>query len=86
MLALYLHLIMIRSLFYVFAAIFCDIVDNLKEACFENNILQLWNYEENVIANLTDQDIINEINAANKSSLTLVKYSNLLGNVSQLQV
>jgi len=62
-------------------AIFCDIVDNLKEACFENNILQLWNYEESVIANLTDQDIINEINAANKSSLTLVKYSNLLGNV-----
>lgn len=62
--------------------VFCDIVDGLDEACFENNLLDLWDYQEDVIRNLSRQDILNDVNTLRKSSLTRVDYSTLLGQVS----
>ena len=64
--------------------VFCDIVDGLEEACFENNLLDLWDYQEDVIRNLSRQDILNAVNTLRKSSLTRVDYSTLLGQVSYI--
>ncbi len=62
--------------------IFCDIVEGLEEACLENNILDIWNYKKEVISKLSRQDIINAINSVERSNLTRVPYSNLIGQVS----
>jgi hypothetical protein len=62
--------------------IFCDIVEGLEEACLENNILDIWNYKKEVISKLSRQDIINAINSVERSNLTRVQYSNLIGQVS----
>ncbi|XP_046631548.1 uncharacterized protein LOC124311207 [Daphnia pulicaria] len=59
--------------------IFCDIVEGLEEACLENNILDIWNYKKEVISKLSRQDIINAINSVERSNLTRVQYSNLIG-------
>lgn len=67
--------------FYLFQAIFCDIVDGLEEACLENNILDIWSYDKEIISKLTKEDILNAINTIQKSNLTRVQYSHLLGQV-----
>lgn len=59
--------------------IFCDIVEGLEEACLENNILDIWSYKKEVISKLSREDIINTINTVQKSNLTRVQYSSLLG-------
>lgn len=71
----------INSFFYLFQAIFCDIVDGLEEACLENNILDIWSYDKEIISKLTKEDILNAINTIQKSNLTRVQYSHLLGQV-----
>lgn len=76
------------SIFYVkltnfnATGIFCDIVDSLEEACLENNILDIWDYNEEAINELTKEDIVSAINSVETSKLTRVNYMNLLGNVS----
>ena len=67
--------------FKIWTGIFCDIVDGLEEACYENNLLDLWGYDRRVISQLTKTDIINAVNTIEKSNLTRVQYSNLLGQV-----
>ncbi len=57
-------------------------MDGLEEACLENNILDIWNYKKDVISKLSKQDILNAINTIEKSNLTRVQYTNLLGQVS----
>lgn len=64
-----------------FAEVFCDIIDDLEDACFENNILEIWNYNEAVVNNLSQEDILNAINRATISELTQVPYRTLLGKV-----
>lgn len=50
----------------------------------ENNVLDIWDYNEDIIRSLTKQDILNAINTIETSKLTRVKYSNLLGNVTYI--
>ena len=54
-------------------------MDNLQETCFGNNILEIWNYDQSIISQLSQQDIINDINKPSPNSLT--NYSTLLGRV-----
>jgi len=63
------------------AAVFCDIINGFEDSCFENNILEIWNYDTNVINGLSQQDIINGINRATISDLTQVPYKTLLGKI-----
>lgn len=55
---------------------------NLKEACFESNLLEMWHYDAEIIGNLTQQDIIDAVNRVEKNSLTGTDYASLLGKVS----
>ena len=42
---------------------YCDFVmDRIKWKCLEISILDMWNFDEQVIQNLSQQDIINKIN------------------------
>jgi hypothetical protein len=56
-------------------------VEGLEEACLENNILDIWNYKKEVISKLSREDIVNAINSVERSNLTRVQYSSLLGQV-----
>ena len=53
----------------------------MEEACLENNILDIWNYDEKIISQLTVDDILTAINTIERSNLTRVQYKNLLGQV-----
>lgn len=61
--------------------VFCDIVEDLPEACLENNLLDLWDFNEDTIKQLTKQDILNAVNTVKKSTLSRGDYSTLLGKV-----
>ena len=37
--------------------IYCDIVETLEDKCGEYSILEIWKYDEVVIANLTNQGL-----------------------------
>jgi hypothetical protein len=42
--------------------IYCDLVTTLEDKCAERSILELWEYDEDVIRSLTKEDIIEAIN------------------------
>ena len=47
--------------------IWCDLVGTLNSKCGEYSLLEIWNYDEEKIGALTQQDIINAVNTAEKS-------------------
>ena len=47
--------------------IWCDLVETLNSKCGEYSLLELWNYNEEKIGALTQQDIIDAVNTAEKS-------------------
>ena len=47
--------------------IWCDLVGTLNSKCGEYSLLEMWNYDEEKIAALTQQDIINAVNTVKKS-------------------
>jgi hypothetical protein len=47
--------------------IYCDLIDTLEDKCGEYNLLELWKYDEAVISQLTQKDIIDAINLVTKS-------------------
>ena len=65
--------------------VYCEIIDTLETQCFEQSILEIWQYNENTIRNLTKQDIINSINNLDKSPYFGFKYnySELLGSIKR---
>lgn len=48
--------------------IYCGIIENLPMGCLMQNILEIWNFDENIIANLTKEDIINALNVTTISA------------------
>ena len=42
--------------------IYCDLVTTIDKACFELSLLEIWLYDEEIVATLTQQDIIDKIN------------------------
>jgi hypothetical protein len=59
--------------------IHCDLVQTLRKHCAEWNLLEIWNYNETAIRNLTRQDIINGINSVKKSPVYNADYPWFLG-------
>ena len=71
---------------------YCNVVQEMKEACIEMSILELWandgNYDEvtdRAIAELTFEDVVNKINTQNVSGVFLIprNFTNLLSNVKR---
>ena len=47
--------------------VYCDIVETLEDKCGEFSLLEIWNYERDVISKLSQQDIIDAINTVDES-------------------
>ena len=46
--------------------LYCDLVESLSETCAVSSILDLWEFDEAVIRNLTREDIIRDINTVKR--------------------
>ena len=47
--------------------VYCDIVETLEDKCGEFSLLEIWNYDRDVISKLSQQDIIDAINTVDVS-------------------
>lgn len=63
--------------------IFCAIVESLPIGCMLQNLLEIWNFDENTIDKLTKQDILNALNTTRFSATTghEADFERLLGGI-----
>ena len=63
--------------------IYCDIIETLEDKCGEYSLLEIWKYDEKLISNLKEQDIIDAINTVDESPVFgyPTNYINYLGSV-----
>ena len=63
--------------------VYCDIVETLQDKCGEYSLLEIWEYDREVIARLSKQDIIDAINTVKESPIFgyETNYTNYLGQV-----
>ena len=54
----------------LFKQIYCNIFNNLERVCKEYSILELWNFNETVIRDLTDEEIVTAVNTIKISPVT----------------
>ena len=47
--------------------VYCDIVETLEDKCGEFSLLEIWEYDRDVISKLSQQDIIDAINTVDES-------------------
>lgn len=70
---------------HVSPELYCNVVNNLPKACLLSSILDIWEYDTNVILHKTKKDIINDINTT-KISPTLghpLNFIELLGGITR---
>ena len=62
---------------------YCDIVKELEIKCFEQSLLEIWNYDENLLTELTTEDIISAIKRYDRSPYFgyAFEYTLLLGGM-----
>ena len=65
--------------------LYCDYVNELETTCFEQSLLEIWMYKEEVIKNLSIDDILHAVNILDRSPYFGFKYdySKLLGSVTR---
>ena len=63
--------------------IYCALVETLEDKCGEFSLLEMWNYDKEVISNLTEQKIIDAVNLVQVSPVFGhdSNYANYLGRV-----
>ena len=63
--------------------IYCDIIETLEDKCGEYSLLEIWNYNEELISNLKQQDIIDAVNTVDESPVFgySTNYINYLGSI-----
>ena len=63
--------------------IYCALVETLEDKCGEFSLLEMWNYDKEVISNLTEQKIIDAVNLVHVSPVFGhdSNYANYLGRV-----
>ena len=42
--------------------IYCDLVTTIDKRCAESSLLEIWDFDRDIINNLTTQDILDAIN------------------------
>ena len=62
---------------------YCSYVKDLETKCFEQSLLEMWNYNENIVNALTEEDIIGAINQYDRSPYFgyAFNYTSLLGGL-----
>ena len=65
--------------------IYCELVDTLDTHCYEQSLLEIWMYNEDVINQLSTEDILTAINELDRSPYFGFKYnySKLLGSIQR---
>lgn len=65
--------------------IFCGIVNSLKNGCLIQNILELWDFDEKVIGQLSKEDILHKLHNTNISATTghESSFEHLLGGITR---
>ena len=54
----------------LFKQIYCNVFNNLDRVCKEYSILELWSFNDTVIRNLTDEEIVAAVNGIKISPVT----------------
>lgn len=69
----------------LFQGIYCGIINSFPLNCYQQNLLELWNFNREVIQNLTVEDILRTINTVDTSMTTGHKMNatNLLGDIKR---
>ncbi|XP_068974093.1 patched domain-containing protein 3-like isoform X2 [Bombus flavifrons] len=70
---------------HVSPELYCNVVNNLPKACLLSSILDIWEFDTNVILHKTKEDIIKDINTT-KISPTLghpLNFTELLGGITR---
>ena len=49
--------------------VYCDIVETMEDKCGEYSLLEIWNYDKEIISNLSQHEIINAINTVDESPI-----------------
>uniref|UniRef100_A0A1B0CNT4 Putative conserved plasma membrane protein n=1 Tax=Lutzomyia longipalpis TaxID=7200 RepID=A0A1B0CNT4_LUTLO len=64
-------------------SIYCPLINAIPLGCYQQNLLELWKFDREKIANLTKEDILFAVNTATVSPYTghLTNFSDLLGGV-----
>ncbi|XP_076658012.1 patched domain-containing protein 3 [Halictus rubicundus] len=65
--------------------LYCNIVDNLPKACLLSSLVDIWDYDSNVIRQKSNKEIIRDVNRA-KISPTLghpMNFTSLLGGITR---
>lgn len=47
-------------------SLYCGIVNALPKGCYQHNLIDLWKYDQNVIQNLTKEEILHQMNVTTK--------------------
>lgn len=64
--------------------LYCTFVEGIKKECYTKSILDLWEYDKNIIMNLTKEDIIAAVNSDSDNIFGHLKsYKDLLGTVQK---
>lgn len=65
--------------------VYCGIIENLPRGCLLENLLELWNFDEQIIGNLTKDDILNAIDSTAISAYSghHSNFSELLGDIKR---
>ena len=65
--------------------IYCELVDTLDTHCYEQSLLEIWMYNEDVINQLSTEDILTAVNELDRSPYFGFKYSysKLLGSIQR---
>nr|XP_053626204.1 patched domain-containing protein 3-like [Cherax quadricarinatus] len=49
--------------------IYCHVLDSLPTLCYERSLLEVWGYHPHLIMNLTDDQVVSDINKASTSNV-----------------
>ena len=65
--------------------IYCELVDTLDTQCFEQSLLEIWMYNEEIIKEISTEDLLTAINRLDRSPYFGFRYnySKLLGSIQR---
>lgn len=69
----------------IIQGIYCGIINSFPLNCYQQNLLELWNFNRDVIRSLTVEDILNTVNTMDTSLTTghKMNVTNLLGDIKR---
>lgn len=69
----------------LFTGIYCGIINSFPVNCYQQNLLELWNFNRELIRNLTVEDILQTINTKDTSLTTghKMNVTSLLGDIKR---